>query len=93
VSFRRRSQLFKWFCPVNAKVGDRYVMILKKTAIFCVLRSLLPLALISVCREFRILNAALPEDAACTRTPCFRHRVHEQVWFVKSRLRVSEIWP
>jgi hypothetical protein len=33
--------------PVNAKVGDRYVMTLKKTAIFYVLRSLLPLALIS----------------------------------------------
>jgi YceI-like domain len=47
VTLRRRSQAIQVVLPVNAKVGDRYVMILEKTAIFCVLRSLLPLALIS----------------------------------------------
>jgi len=35
--------------PVNAKVGDRYVMILKKTAISYVVRSLLPVVALISC--------------------------------------------
>ena len=47
VSVRMRSQAIQVVLPVNARVGDRYVMIQKKTAIFYVLRSFLPLVLIS----------------------------------------------